>query len=189
VTDSLFRPSGDVFGWSLNVGMGWAPADVRRPEVLILSTQGGIRERDGTPLALGYHTGHWEVGLLMRAAAEELRAHRLMPFAGFCTDPCDGRTQGTVGMMDSLPYRRRSRRWYCSNDRRSVCPRPDHAAGSSGARMSCLRFTRRRLSVPRNGRNITGCRRGVGIERAALRARSFRPADLDRHGSALRTRD
>jgi putative YjhG/YagF family dehydratase len=41
----------------------------------------------------------------MRAAAEELRAHRLMPFAGSCTDPCDGRTQGTTGMMDSLPYR------------------------------------------------------------------------------------
>ena len=28
-----------------------------------------------------------------------------MPFAGFVTDPCDGRTQGTPGMMDSLPYR------------------------------------------------------------------------------------
>jgi xylonate dehydratase len=28
-----------------------------------------------------------------------------MPFAGACTDPCDGRTQGTAGMMDSLPYR------------------------------------------------------------------------------------
>jgi xylonate dehydratase len=103
--DLLNRPSGDVFGWSLNVGMGWTPADVRQPEVLILSTQGGIREPDGSPLALGYHTGHWEVGLLMRAAAEELRAHRIMPFAGFCTDPCDGRTQGTTGMMDSLAYR------------------------------------------------------------------------------------
>ena len=72
--DLLERPSGDVFGWSLNVGMGWAPAELRRPEALILSTQGGIREPDGTPLALGYHTGHWEVGLLMRAAAETLRA-------------------------------------------------------------------------------------------------------------------
>src|SRR3989454_12451710 len=85
--------------------MGWQPADLRRPEMLILSTQGGIREPDGTPLALGYHTGHWEVGLLMRAAAEELRRSGCMPFAGFCTDPCDGRTQGTTGMMDSLPYR------------------------------------------------------------------------------------
>ena len=71
----------------------------------MLSTQGGMREPDGTPLALGYHTGHWEVGLLMRAAAEELRRHDCLPFAGFCTDPCDGRTQGTTGMMDSLPFR------------------------------------------------------------------------------------
>jgi xylonate dehydratase len=103
--DLLERPSGDVFGWSQDVGMGWKPGELRRPEVLILSTQGGLREPDGTPLALGYHTGHWEVGLLMRAAAEELRRQRAIPFAAFCTDPCDGRTQGTTGMMDSLPYR------------------------------------------------------------------------------------
>src|SRR5579864_2704809 len=41
----------------------------------------------------------------MKAAAEELRRLGHIPFAGFCTDPCDGRTQGTAGMMDSLPYR------------------------------------------------------------------------------------
>jgi xylonate dehydratase len=103
--DLLSRPSGDVFGWTQDVGMGWQPAALRQPEVLILSTQGGVREPDGTPLALGYHTGHWEVGLLVRAAAETLRASHLLPFAGFVTDPCDGRTQGTLGMMDSLPYR------------------------------------------------------------------------------------
>jgi xylonate dehydratase len=99
------RPSGEIFGWTQDVGMGWNPAQLRRPEVLILSTQGGIRLHDGTPLALGYHTGHWEVGLLMQAAAEELRAQGCIPFAGYCTDPCDGRTQGTTGMFDSLPYR------------------------------------------------------------------------------------
>ncbi len=103
--DLLARPSGDIFGWTQDVGMGWAPAELRRPEALILSTQGGVREPDGTPLALGYHTGHWEVGLLVRAAAEGLRRARFIPFAGFVTDPCDGRTQGTTGMMDSLPYR------------------------------------------------------------------------------------
>ena len=103
--DLLVRPSGDIFGWTQDVGMGWAPAELRRPEALILSTQGGVREPDGTPLALGYHTGHWEVGLLVRAAAEGLRRARFIPFAGFVTDPCDGRTQGTTGMMDSLPYR------------------------------------------------------------------------------------
>jgi putative YjhG/YagF family dehydratase len=101
----LHAPSGDVFGLSQNVGMGWSPAELGRKEILILSTQGGIRAPDGRPIALGYHTGHWEVGLLMQAAADELRARQCLPFAGFCTDPCDGRTQGTVGMMDSLPYR------------------------------------------------------------------------------------
>ena len=103
--DLLHRASGDIFGWTQDVGMGWQPAELKRPEVLILSTQGGVREPDGSPLALGYHTGHWEVGLLVRAAAETLRASGMLPFAGFVTDPCDGRTQGTTGMMDSLPYR------------------------------------------------------------------------------------
>jgi putative YjhG/YagF family dehydratase len=101
----LERPSGDLFGLTLDAGMGWNPAELGRKEFLILSTQGGIRAPDGKPVALGYHTGHWEVGLLMQAAAEELKGRGFIPFAGFCTDPCDGRTQGTKGMMDSLPYR------------------------------------------------------------------------------------
>src|SRR5215217_4792860 len=101
----LNAPSGDVFALSQNVGMGWDPAELTRDQVLILSTQGGIRAPDGTPIALGYHTGHWEVGLLMEAAAAELRRSQAIPFAAYCTDPCDGRTQGTTGMLDSLPYR------------------------------------------------------------------------------------
>ena len=104
-SDLLDRPSGDLFGWTQDVGMGWNPAQLGRPEILLLSTQGGIRLPDGTPLALGYHTGHWEVGLLMQAAAEELIKFDCIPFAGYCTDPCDGRSQGTTGMFDSLPYR------------------------------------------------------------------------------------
>ena len=103
--DLLERPSGDLFGWSQNVGMGWTPERLGGPEALILSTLGGLRGDDGTPLALGYHTGHWEVGLLVREAAEELRRRDWIPFAGYCTDPCDGRSQGTTGMFDSLPYR------------------------------------------------------------------------------------
>ena len=99
------RPSGDIFGWTQNAGMGWNPSELGRKEFLILSTQGGIRAADGTPIALGYHTGHFEVGLLMQAAAEELKSKGAIPFAGFCSDPCDGRTQGTTGMMDSLAYR------------------------------------------------------------------------------------
>src|SRR6201981_3440440 len=99
LTDDLLReaPSGDLFGWTQDVGMGWRPGKLNRREFLLLSTSGGLRNPDGTPAALGYHTGHWEVGLLVKAAAEELRTLRCIPFAGFCTDPCDGRTQGTPG--------------------------------------------------------------------------------------------
>src|SRR5437899_4303780 len=101
----LNSPSGDLFGLTQNAGMGWNPAEVGRKQFLILSTQGGLRSPDGKPIALGYHTGHWEIGLLVQAAAEEFRRLQTIPFAGFCSDPCDGRTQGTHGMFDSLPYR------------------------------------------------------------------------------------
>ena len=101
----LNRPSGDIFGLSQNAGMGWAPEELGRKQFLILSTQGGVRAPDGRPIALGYHTGHWEVGLLVQAAANQFRSLRSIPFAAYCSDPCDGRTQGTPGMFDSLPYR------------------------------------------------------------------------------------
>ena len=99
------RPSGDLFGWTQNAGMGWEAASMGGREFLILSTHGGIRAADGTPIALGYHTGHWEVGLLMEAAAREFKAAGSIPFAAACTDPCDGRSQGTPAMFDSLAYR------------------------------------------------------------------------------------
>jgi putative YjhG/YagF family dehydratase len=107
LTDELLRhsPSGNLFGLTQNVGMGWDPKSVGSGDVLILSTLGGIRADDGTPLALGMHTGHWELGLLVREAARELKKGGQVPFSVYCSDPCDGRTQGTAGMMDSLPYR------------------------------------------------------------------------------------
>lgn len=107
LTDEILRTwsSGDLFGLTQAAGMGWNPADLLGSQYLILSTQGGVRAPDGTPIALGYHTGHWEVGLLVQAAAREVKAFGCVPFAAFCSDPCDGRTQGTTGMFDSLPYR------------------------------------------------------------------------------------
>ncbi len=107
LTDNMLRnwSSGDLFGLTQAAGMGWKPADLLGPQYLILSTQGGVRAPDGSPIALGYHTGHWEVGLLVQAAAREVKAQGGVPFAAFCSDPCDGRTQGTTGMFDSLPYR------------------------------------------------------------------------------------
>jgi putative YjhG/YagF family dehydratase len=101
----LNEPSGHLFGLTQNAGMGWPSAEVGRTQYLILSTQGGLRADDGSPIALGYHTGHWEIGLLVKQAAETLREKGVLPFAAYCSDPCDGRSQGTTGMFDSLPYR------------------------------------------------------------------------------------
>jgi putative YjhG/YagF family dehydratase len=98
-------PSGDIFGLSQNAGMGWAASEVLNDPFLILSTQGGLRAENGAPLALGYHTGHFEIGLMVAAAAAELRSLGTIPFAAYCSDPCDGRSQGTAAMFDSLPYR------------------------------------------------------------------------------------
>ena len=101
----LTEPSGNLFGLTQNAGMGWDPARLLDPEFLILSTHGGLRAENGEPIALGFHSGHWEVGLLVAEAARELKLLHATPFAGACTDPCDGRTQGTAGMLDSLPFR------------------------------------------------------------------------------------
>ncbi len=107
LTDEMLRnwSSGDLFGMTQSAGMGWKPEDLLGPQYLLLSTQGGVRAADGQPIALGYHTGHWEVGLLVEAAAREIKQAGGVPFAAYCSDPCDGRTQGTTGMFDSLPYR------------------------------------------------------------------------------------
>ncbi|NUQ64180.1 MAG: YjhG/YagF family D-xylonate dehydratase [Pirellulales bacterium] len=99
------RPSGDLFGMTQDAGMGWEPAAVAGPQYVMLSTIGGLRGPDGRPVALGWHTGHYELGTALEAAAQEFRLAGAVPYAGYCTDPCDGRTQGTVGMFDSLPYR------------------------------------------------------------------------------------
>jgi xylonate dehydratase len=99
------EPSGNIFGLTQNAGMGWRPEALGGPQYVIVSTMGGLRSEQGEPIALGYHTGHWEIGLLVRGAAEALRAAGAIPFAVYCSDPCDGRTQGTTGMFDSLAYR------------------------------------------------------------------------------------
>ncbi len=107
LTPEMLRtePSGTIFGFTQNVGMGWDPTEATREQFLLISTSGGLRDGDGAPAALGYHTGHWELMDLMRHSAATIRENGGIPFAAFCTDPCDGRSQGTSGMMDSLPYR------------------------------------------------------------------------------------
>jgi xylonate dehydratase len=101
----LNEPSGNIFGWTQNAGMGWRASELGRKQFAILSSMGGMRAPDGSPIALGYHTGHWEIGLLVKAAAEEFAKRNAIPFAAYCSDPCDGRSQGTTAMFDSLPFR------------------------------------------------------------------------------------
>ena len=107
LTDEMLRnwSSGDLFGMTQAVGMGWPARELLGPQILLLGTMGGIRAPDGSPVALGFHTGHWEIGVLMQAAAQQVKSLGGVPFAAYCSDPCDGRTQGTIGMFDSLPYR------------------------------------------------------------------------------------
>lgn len=107
LTDQMLRewPSGDLFGMTQNAGMGWPIREMLGPQCLVISTAGGMRAEDGSPIALGFHTGHWEIGLLARAASRRWKSLGGVPFYAQCSDPCDGRTQGTVGMFDSLPFR------------------------------------------------------------------------------------
>lgn len=107
VDDKLLRnqPSGHLFGMTEDAGMGWDPEQTDGPRILLLSTKGGLRMADGRPAALGLHTGHYELGRLVSGAANTLRQNGAIPYAAYVTDPCDGRTQGTEGMFDSLPYR------------------------------------------------------------------------------------
>jgi putative YjhG/YagF family dehydratase len=97
--------SGELFGWTQNVAMGIDPVRLVDREFLILSTLGGRRGPNGEPLALGYHTGHWELGMLVDAAAETFSQLKATPYAAYVSDPCDGRSNGTAGMLDSLAYR------------------------------------------------------------------------------------
>lgn len=98
-------PSGNVFGMTQNAGMGWPTANMLGPQVMIVSTAGGMRSDDGRPIALGLHSGHFELNAQVKAAAETIAEAGGLPFATYVSDQCDGRSQGTPGMFDSLPYR------------------------------------------------------------------------------------
>jgi len=85
--------------------MGWEASALGRKEFLILidvgrnSGGGWVADRAG-----GITPGIGS-GLLGAAGGAGVQGAGVYSFAGSVTDPCDGRTQGTRGMMDSLPYR------------------------------------------------------------------------------------
>ena len=97
-------PSGNLFGMTQNAGMGWDANKLTGKEVLIIGTRRHPR-RGRTPGRAGLPHRHWEIGMQMQAAAKEITRNGGIPFAAFVSDPCDGRSQGTHGMFDSLPYR------------------------------------------------------------------------------------
>ncbi|MEP6987924.1 MAG: YjhG/YagF family D-xylonate dehydratase, partial [Chloroflexota bacterium] len=49
----LNEPSGNLFGLTQNVAMGWNPEEVNNEQYLIVSTHGGLRAPDGSAIALG----------------------------------------------------------------------------------------------------------------------------------------
>lgn len=107
VTAEMLRklPSGNIFGMTINAGMGWTPDTLAQGDVLILSTAGGMKNSDGKTVAVGLHNGHFDLDIQVREAAQAISSSGLVPHAVYVSDPCDGRTQGTIGMFDSLPYR------------------------------------------------------------------------------------
>ncbi|TCS76769.1 YjhG/YagF family D-xylonate dehydratase [Pectinatus cerevisiiphilus] len=98
-------PSGNIFGMTVNAGMKWDPKTLANGDIMLISTKGGIRTDDGHTVAVGLHPGHFELGTLLTEAANTFKQLGYVPHATFVTDPCDGRTNGTTGMFDSLPYR------------------------------------------------------------------------------------
>lgn len=107
LTEDFLRnaPSGYIFSMTQGRGMGWEADDLANDDIMMISALGGLRDADGNPTALGLHTGHFELGMLLDEAAKEFKRLDHIPYATFVSDPCDGRSQGTTGMFDSLPYR------------------------------------------------------------------------------------
>ena len=176
----LTRPSGDLFGWSQNAGMGWDPRALGGKEILILSTHGGIRDAEGTPIALGYHTGHWEVGLLMEAAAARTESAGRHSLRGLLHRPLRRPHAGHHRHVrqPALPQRRRHR-LPPPDPLAAHAPRRDrrghlrqraagHDDGAGRHARSALRAgARRRDAAGRRGRRC----RARANRRRALRAR------------------
>lgn len=156
-------PSGDLFGMTMNAGMGWRPDHLNRDGVMIISTAGGATDANGEPIALGLHTGHFQLTELVDAAADEVARLGALPYATYVSDPCDGRSQGTPGMFDSLPYR---------NDAAIV-----------------MRRLIRSLPTRRAVMGIASCDKGLPAMMMALAAMHDDPTILVPGGTTLRATD
>ena len=101
----LDEPSGHLFGMTQDAGMGWNPAEVARPQVLIAEHAGRAARRRRHADRAGLPHGPLGDRPAGPGGRGDAAPEGALPFAAYCSDPCDGRTQGTAGMFDSLPYR------------------------------------------------------------------------------------
>lgn len=164
LTDTLLResPSGNLFGMTVNAGMGWDPSKLANGDVMLISTQGGIKTAERT-VAVGLHNGHFELSDLMTDAADAVAELGFVPHAAFVTDPCDGRSQGTIGMFDSLPYR---------NDASIV-----------------MRRLIRSLPTRKATIGVAGCDKGLPAMMMALASMHNEPTILVPGGATLKSND
>lgn len=101
-----YARSGDFYSLSMMAGQGWPVRDLHLARFLVLSSFGGLpSEGNGPPTALGYHSGHDHLHLLVGATSKTITANKGIPTAAYITDGCDGRTMGTPGMQHSLHWR------------------------------------------------------------------------------------
>ncbi len=77
----------------LRIGTGWAPGDLSKPQILIESTAGDS------------HPGSGHLGLLAEEVRQGIREAGGFGARYYCTDICDGESQGTDGINYSLASR------------------------------------------------------------------------------------
>ena len=148
--------------------MGWSPDEVGRPQFLIVSTQGGLRDADGSPIALGYHTGHWEIGLLVRAAAETLRAEGGLPFAVYLQRSLRRAHPGDGGHVRQPPLPQRRRDHHAASHPLAAAPGRRH--GDRHLRQGAARHAARARRLPRSaGHRRAGRRDPAGDRRRGRR--------------------
>ncbi len=97
------RPSGDAFGMSQDAGMGWDPAEVGGRQHVCSAN------RPASPAtfldALGYHTGHWEVSLAVKAPRR--RPSPRPRHRRHCNDPCGNAAEHAWNLHGSLALSQR----------------------------------------------------------------------------------
>ena len=172
-------PSGHLFGWSQNAGMGWNPVGARRQGIPDpLDPRRHPRARRHADRARLPHRPLGSRPARGGRRADVLAGAGAIPFAAACTDPCDGRSQGTTAMFDSLPVSATTRRRSSagSSDR---CRR---GSGVLGVATCDKGLPAMMMALAGSARSAVRAR--AGRRHAAGRARAKTPAAFSRSACA-----